>query len=257
MNMLLKDKVAVVTGAGTGIGKAIAILFAKEGAKVACVSVQPGNCMETARQIVEAGGTAVAVPADVSKSAEVKQMVQTVVETYGGINILVNNAGILASACKVGEVTEEDFDRSFNVNVKGQFLVAKMCLPVMIEGGGGVIVSMSSASAIVGQYNTGVYNATKAACLFLTKNIALDYAAQGIRANCLCPALVDNTVINKDVFAQAEADPEMWKAVLEKYPMGRIATPEEVAQGALYLASGQSSFVTGTTLVIDGGFTCL
>ena len=255
--MILKDKVAIVTGAGSGIGKAIALLFAKEGAKVVCVSVQAANCQETAREINENGGIAIAVPTDVSMAEEVRKMVEAAVDTYGTINILVNNAGILASACKVGDVTEEQFDKSFNVNVKGQFLVAKMCIPVMIEAGGGVIVSMSSASAIVGQYNTGVYNATKAACVFLTKNIALDYAAQGIRANCLCPALVDNTVINKDVFARAEADPEMWKSVLEKYPMGRIATPEEVAQGALYLASNQSSFVTGTTLVIDGGFTCL
>ncbi len=255
--MVLKDRVAIVTGAGTGIGKAIALLFAKEGAKVVCVSVQPANCQETARQIRQSGGEAIAVPTDVSKAEDVGKMVQAAVDAYGTINILVNNAGILASACKVGDVTEEQFDKSFNVNVKGQFFVAKMCLPIMIKAGGGVIVSMSSASAIVGQYNTGVYNATKAACVFLTKNIAIDYAAQGIRANCLCPALVDNTVINKDVFAQAEADPEMWKSVLEKYPMGRIATPEEVAQGALYLASDQSSFVTGTTLVIDGGFTSL
>ncbi len=255
--MVLKDKVSIVTGAGSGIGKAIALLFAEEGAKVVCASVHASNCQETARQIEKSGGTAIAAPTDVSKAVEVRKMVKAAVQVYGKIDILVNNAGILTSACKVGDVTEEDFDRSFNVNVKGQFLAAKMCLPVMIKGGGGVIVSMSSASAIVGQYNTGVYNATKAACVFLTKNIALDYAKQGIRANCLCPALVDNTVINKDVFAQAEADPEMWKSILNKYPMGRIATPEEVAQGALYLASDRSSFVTGTTLVIDGGFTCL
>lgn len=254
--MILKDKVTIVTGAGTGIGKAIAMLFAKEGSKVICVS-QSKNCETTAQEIQKAGGIAFAIGTDVSISSDVERMVRKTLELYGTIDILVNNAGILASSCKVGDVTEEEFDKSFNVNVKGQFLVAKACLPTMVKNKKGVIVSMSSASAFVGQYNTGVYNATKAACLFLTKNIALDYAEYGIRANCVCPALVDNTVINKDVFAKAEADPEMWKDVLKTYPMGRIATPEEVAEGALFLASEKSSFVTGTTLTIDGGFTCL
>ena len=255
--MQLKDKVAVVTGAGSGIGRAIALLFAKEGAKVVCVDVQAKNCQETAQDIPRAGGVAVAVPTDVSKVADVEHMVDAAVKAFGTINILVNNAGILTRSCKVGDVTEAEFDQSFGVNVKGQFLVAKMCLPVMIKAGGGVIVSTSSASAMVGQYNTGVYNATKAACVLLTRNIALDYAAQGIRANCVCPALVDDTVINKNVFAKRDADPAHWQSVLSQYPMGRIATPDEVAQGALYLASEQSSFVTGTTLVIDGGFTSL
>ena len=255
--MKLNNKVAVVTGAGTGIGRAIAMLFAKEGAKVVCVSINPNSCGKTAKDIVEEGGEAIAVATDVSKSEEVLNMVDKTVKAYGTIDILVNNAGMINKFGKVGDISEEEFDEMFDVNVKGQFLAAKYCLPIMIENGGGTIVCTSSASAIVGQYDVGVYNATKAACVFLTKNIALDYAKDGIRANVLCPALVDDTVINKDVFSQAEVDPKGWEEILKKYPMGRIATPLEVAKGALFLASDDSSFVTGTTLVIDGGFTCL
>ena len=254
--MKIKDKVAVITGAGTGIGRAIALLFASEGAKVVCVSVRANSCGDTAKEINQSGGEAIAIPTDVSVAAAVEQMVKTTIETYGTIDILVNNAGMLTGFSKVGDVTEAQFDTMFDVNVKGQFLVAKYCLPIMVENGSGTIVCTSSASAIVGQTNTGVYNATKAAGVFLTKNIALDYAADGIRANCLCPALVSDTVINKDVFAEAKANPKGWEETIKKYPLGRIASPEEIAKGALFLACEDSSFVTGTTLVIDGGFTC-
>lgn len=253
----LKDKVAIVTGAGTGIGRAIALLFAREGARVVCASLHASSCQKTAKDIVDNGGKAIAIPTQVADARSVENMIKKSVEEYGKIDILVNNAGIVNCFCKVADVTEEQFDEMFQVNVKGQFLAAKGCIPYMIKNGGGVIISTSSASAMVAQYSTGVYNATKAAVLFLTKNIAVDYAKDNIRANCLCPALVDDTVINKDVFAKAEADPESWKETLAKYPMGRIATPEEVAKGALFLATEESSFVTGTTLTIDGGFTCL
>ncbi len=257
MSLKLKDKVAIVTGAGTGIGRAIALLFAEEVAKVVCASLHENSCKKTAEDIVALGGKAIAVPTQVADRKDVEVLINNTIEKYGKIDVLVNNAGIVNCFCKVADVTEEQFDEMFDVNVKGQFLVAKECIPHMKENGGGVIISTSSASAMVAQYSTGVYNATKAAVLFLTKNIAVDYAKDNIRANCLCPALVDDTVINKDVFAEAKVNPEGWKETLEKYPMGRIATPEEVAKGALFLATEESSFVTGTTLVIDGGFTCL
>lgn len=254
--MRLKDKVVIVTGAGTGIGRAIAILFAKEGAKVVCASVRPDSCRGTADDIVKNGGQAIAVPTDVSKTEEVQRMIKAAVDTYGPVNILVNNAGILTDFVKVGEITEDQFDHMFNVNVKGQFLCAKYCLPIMIENGGGVIVSTASVSSLVGQRGVGVYNATKAADLFLVKNIAMDYGADGIRANCLCPGLVEDTVLNNDVFAKYEADPKSWEETLKLYPLQRIATPLDVANAALFLASDESSYITGTTLVIDGGFTC-
>lgn len=253
----LEGKVAIITGAGTGIGRAIALLFAKEGAKVVCASLHASSCEKTAENIRENGGVAIAVPTQVADESDVKKLVEITIKEYGKIDILVNNAGIVNCFCKVADVSAEQFDEMFNVNVKGQFLAAKECIPYMIKNGGGVIVSTSSASAMVAQYSTGVYNATKAAVLFLTKNIAVDYAKDNIRANCLCPALVDGTVINKDVFAKAEADPQSWQETLKQYPMGRIATPEEIAKCALFLATDDSSFVTGTALTIDGGFTCL
>lgn len=256
-NRRLKDKTVIVTGAGTGIGKAIALLFAKEGAKVVCASLHASSCQKTANEIINSGGEAYAVPTQIADASSVAMLIKTTIQKYGKIDILISNAGIVNCFCKVADVTETQFDEMFDVNVKGQFLAAKECIPHMVRNGGGVIVSTSSASAMVAQYSTGVYNATKAAVLFLTKNIAVDYAKDNIRANCICPALVSDTVINKDVFAKAEADPESWEETLKKYPMGRIAAPEEVAKGALFLATEESSFITGTTLTIDGGFTCL
>ena len=255
--MKLTGKTAIVTGAGSGIGRAIAILFAQEGASVVCVSLHKKNCDQTRDDILAAGGSAISIPTEISNRGQVDAMVNETIKQFGKIDILVNNAGIINCFCKVGEVTDEQYDAMFNVNVKGQFLAARACLPHMIKNGGGTIISTSSASAMVAQYSTGVYNATKAAVMFLTKNIAMDYAKDGIRANCLCPALVDDTVMNKDVFANAERYPEEWKKTLEKYPMGRIASPKEVARGALFLACDDSSFITGSQLVIDGGFTCL
>lgn len=256
-NKKLKGKSVIVTGAGTGIGRAIALLFASEGASVVCASLHESSCGKTADEIISKGGEAIAVPTQVTDPQSVTSLVKTTVQHYGKIDILINNAGIVNCFCKVADVTEAQFDEMFDVNVKGQFLAARECIPHMIKNGGGVIVSTSSASAMVAQYSTGVYNATKAAVLYLTKNIAVDYAKDHIRANCLCPALVADTIINKDVFAKAEADPKSWEETLDKYPMGRIATPDEVAKGALFLATDESSFITGTALTIDGGFTCL
>lgn len=254
--MRLKGKTAIVTGAGSGIGRAIAILFAKEGAEVVCVSVHKKNCDKTRDDILGEGGKAISIPTDISNRAQVEAMVKETINHFDKIDILVNNAGIINCFCKVGDVTDEQYDAMFNVNVKGQFLTARACLPYLTKKGG-AIVCTSSASAMVAQYSTGVYNATKAAVMFLTKNIAMDYAKDGVRANCICPALVDDTVMNKDVFANAVLHPEEWEKTLEKYPMGRIASPEEIARGALFLASDDASFITGTNLVIDGGFTSL
>ena len=255
--MRLKGKVAIITGAASGIGKAAAVLFAREGARIAAADIDREGCTQTVEQIKAEGGDALSLCVDVSKPEQVKEMVNTTINTYQKIDILINNAGIFITQCKVGDVGEEQFEKTFAVNVRGQFLCAKHCIPEMIKNGGGSIVCTSSMSGIVGQRATGIYNASKASSILLAKNIALDYAEYKIRANCICPGYVDDTKINEEIFKEARKDGHRWDEIVKMHPLGRVGTPEDMAYGALYLASDEASFVTGTTLVIDGGLTAI
>lgn len=251
--MKLTGKVALVTGAGSGIGQAIAVLFAAEGARVAVADFSEAGGTATVEQIRRAGGDAAFFQTDVSKSADVQQMVAGVLERWGKLDILCNNAGIGVAATVV-DTTEEDWDRTLTVDLKGVFLGCKYAIPPMIERGGGVIVNTSSVAGQVGVANRAAYCAAKAGVVGLTKSIAVDFVDQHIRINAICPGTVDSPWIQKILAAQPDPVGERQRMV-ERQPMGRMGEPAEIAKAALYLACDDSAFVTGTALVIDGGLT--
>lgn len=251
--MRLAGKVAIITGAGAGIGRASALFFAKEGAEVVVADCDPEEGARTVRLIKGNGGVAIFVQVDVSKAANVKNMVKTTVETYGKLDILINNAGIYAQA-NVVEVAEEEWDRILDVNLKGVFLCSKYSIPEMIKGGGGSIVNIGSEAGIVGIKNQVAYNVSKSGVIALTKSMAIDFAAHNIRVNCVCPGTTETPLV--EAALERAPDPAAARrAVEEVRPANRLGRPEEIAAGILYLASDESPYATGSILSIDGGYT--
>lgn len=251
--MKLAGKVALVTGAGSGIGQAIATLFAAEGARVGVADFSSDGGMQTVGLIRQAGGEAHFFQADVSQSAEVQQTINGLVEHWGRIDILCNNAGIGVAAAVV-DTSEEDWDRVLAVDLKGVFLGCKYAIPHMIDQGGGVIVNTASVAGQVGVLNRAAYCAAKAGVVGLTKSISVDYVGQNIRVNAICPGTVDSPWIRMILSQQPDPVAERQRMV-ERQPMGRMGEPSEIAKAALYLASDDSAFITGTALIIDGGLT--
>lgn len=249
--MKLRDKVAVITGAGSGIGRATALLFAAEGAKVVVADYSVEGGKETVKLIKEKGGEAIFVATDVSKVADVQKMIKTAIDKYGRLDILYNNAGIEGPLGPTENVSEADWDRVLSVNLKGVFLGSKYAIPQMLKQGGGVIINTASIAGLVGVANMPAYCASKGGIVLLTKTMALEYVKKNIRVNCICPGAVKTPMLDRFTGSQPEAE----KLIRESEPMGRWSEPEEIAQAALYLASDQSSFVTGTALVVDGGWT--
>lgn len=246
----LAGKTAVVTGAGSGIGEAIARLFAQRGARVVLADIAEADVRRVTDEIRQQGGDALAVVADVTRADQVKRMIQTALDA-GGLDVMVNNAGI-GYAGTVLECTEEQWQRMMDVNAKGTFLGCKYAVEAMIPRGGGVIVNIASVAGVMGVRNRFGYCASKGAVVALTKAIAIDYVQHGIRANCIAPGTVDSPWIQKVL--STHPDPAAGRKAMEaRQPMGRMGTPEEIAHAALYLASPASSFVTGTCLIIDGG----
>ena len=248
----LAGKVALVTGAGSGIGEAIAMLFAQEGARVAVVDIDLASAERVARAAAD-GTDTLALAADVSQVEDVHAMIERVVERFGRIDVLCNNAGIgVAAVCH--RTTEGDWDRVLAVDLKGVFLGCKYAIPHMLASGGGVICNTSSVAGQVGVLNRAAYCAAKAGVLGLTKSIAIDYADKGIRCNAVLPATVDSPWIGKIISQQP--DPDAQRKLMEaRQPLGRMGRPDEIAQAVLYLCSDDSAFITGTGLVIDGGLT--
>lgn len=249
---LFQDKVVVITGAGSGIGRETAILFAENGAKVAVVDCNKNSGTETVKTIEQSGGKAIFVQADVSKASDVKRMTEYVISNYNRIDILFNNAGINL-ALPITEVTEEIWDNIIATNLKGVFLCCKYVIPIMKKQKSGVIINMASISALVGVPYFGPYSASKGGILALTRTIALEVAPFNIRVNCICPGMVE-TPLSKRTWEKMGIGEEKRKGRSKSIPMGRVATPKEIARAVLFMASEASSYMTGAALIVDGGY---
>ena len=254
--MKLKDKVAIITAAGSGSGRAGALLFAQEGAKVVVADIDAKAGQETVKLVKEAGGDAFFVPVDCGKVADMRMLIDTAVETYGRLNILWNHAGIPGPG--ILEATEEEaFDRSMAINIKGCFFASKFAVPHMKQSGGGAILFTSSTAGLRGSPFSPSYSLAKGGLIPLAMSLAVYLAAHNIRVNCICPGSIDSPMIRVFVDRSGSlkgADVE--KAVADnakKAPLGRMANPQEIANLALFLLSDDASFITGTAVPIDGG----
>lgn len=254
--MRLANKVALITGGGSGIGRASAVLFAREGAKVVVSDLQEVPTLETVELVNQAGGEAVAVTGDVSKSIDAENMVRQAVETFGRLDILVNSAGVSArNAASSDASPEQVWDRVMDVNLKGTYLVSWHAVPEMQRVGGGSIINLASIMGLVGypEYMGGGFNpytSSKGAVVNFTRGLAVENAKKNIRVNCICPGYVETNLTRA-----LTDDPEANQKLVDLHPMGRLGKPEEIANAALFLASDESSFMTGAPLIMDGGYT--
>lgn len=245
--MRLAGRVAVVTGGGSGIGRAISLRFASEGAAVVAADLIPERAEETAKLITEAGGKAIGVEADVSKEAAVIAMAERAREAFGTVNILVNNAG-LSRGADVRTIDEETWDLNLDVVLKGPFFCSKALLQGMIDQGGGVILNIVSVNGLTG-IGEEPYSAAKAGLINLTQNMAVRHGPDGVRVNAIAPGTIVTPIWNSTV----EKDPGVFDRISQLYPLRRVGTPEDIASAALFLASDDANWITGTTLVVDGG----
>ncbi len=253
--MRFANKVAVVTGAATGIGAATALAFGAEGAVVALADVNEAALNDRRREIEAAGGRAIAVVADVSADADARRIATEAVAAFGGVDYLVASAGIQTYGTAV-DTDEDTWDRTLAINAKGVYLAAKYCIPEMVKRGGGAIVNVASVQGLFSQPNVAAYAASKGAVIAMTRTMAIDHANDKIRANSLCPGSVDTPMLRHSAGLFNAADPagalRDWG---ELHVLGRIAQPEEMAQVALFLVSDAASFITGAAIVADGGLT--
>jgi meso-butanediol dehydrogenase / (S,S)-butanediol dehydrogenase / diacetyl reductase len=244
----LDGRAAIVTGAGSGIGRAIAWSFAEQGCSVGVLDKLGDRAAKVADEIGSRGGRAVAVTADVTSAADVEAAVHGVADGFGRLDILVNNAGV-GWLGTVQDLTEDEWDQVMAINVRSIFLCSRAAIPHMVKGGGGRIINVASVTGLVASPGRAVYCASKGAVVMLTRAMALDHAQQGINVNAICPGVVITSMTEESL-----RDPATRQEKLDKTPLGRLAQPEEIAPAALYLAGPGSSFVTGACLVVDGGW---
>ena len=246
--MKLQDKVAIVTGGASGFGRGIAETFAREGARVVVADLNGERAEEVARGI---SNSAVAFAGDVTERSDVERMIATAVDTYGGLDIMVNNAGYTHINQPLMSVTEDDFDRTYAVNVKAIYLATLACVPEMKKRGGGVIINTASTAGLRPRPGLTWYNGSKGAAVVLSKSMAVELAPEKIRVNALCPVIGETGMLER--FMGVPDTPENRAKFLATIPLGRMSQPQDIANAALYLASPDAEFITGVALEIDGG----
>ncbi len=249
--MRLQDKVAIITGAGAGIGRASAVLFAREGATVVCADLDPRTGEESARAAREAGAEACFLPVDAADSESVGRLVEEALSRYGRLSVFFANAGVVPGGT-VLECTDAEWDRTMAINARSVYAACRHAIPAMRRTGGGSIVCTASVAGLVGVKNRAAYSASKAAVMGLVKSVALDFVSEGIRINAICPGTVDTPSLHARLRATGDYETALQQFVARQ-PMGRLGTAEEIAALALYLASDESGYMTGSHLVIDGG----
>lgn len=247
--MKLQDRVALITGGGSGIGQAMATLFAQQGARVIAVDIIPERARQTRELIAAAGGQALDLGADVSVSDQVEAMASAALDHWGRVDILVNNAGIV-SGDDLLDIDEATWDRDLQVVLKSVALCSKALVPAMIAGGGGAVVNIASVNALAA-FTQMAYSAAKAGIINLTKNMALSYGAHQVRVNAICPGTIHTPIWDEFL----RRDPDILQRLARWYPLGRVGRPEDVAQAALFLASDDAAWITGQSLAVDGGLT--
>ncbi|MGE5605526.1 MAG: SDR family NAD(P)-dependent oxidoreductase [Bacteroidota bacterium] len=249
--MNFSNKVVLITGSGSGIGRATAVSFAKKGAKVVVNDLIPKRGEETLDLVKKAGVEGIFIQSDISVAADAERMIQETIKAFGKIDILVNNAGIIVPG-RVDNIAEEDIDKVLKINVKGVFLVSKYAVLEMKKAGGGVIVNIASVAALKGIADRSAYSASKGAVLALTRAMAIDYIKDNIRVNCVCPGTTYTPALEERM--QALPDPEAARAAfIARQPMGRLGKDEEIAQAILFAACDEASYMNGSIITIDGG----